>query len=90
MSLPGMTESEITRLEMLTLLCMSDRTHSNLIDSMPDKCGPTGQTRDFEPTLKQVNTLVTFTTWTKFILRKRRNLITFESVTILLFSWQII
>ena len=39
---------------MLTLLCMSDRTHSQLMDLMPEKCGLTGQAKDFEPTLKQV------------------------------------
>lgn len=49
-----MTDSELTRLEMLTLLCISDRTHSNLMEYMPDKCGQSGQSKDFEPTLKQV------------------------------------
>ncbi len=39
---------------MVTLLCMGDKTHSNLTELMPEKCGQTGQSKDFEPTLKQV------------------------------------
>ena len=50
----GINEADLTQLEMLTLLCMSDRTHSQLMDLMPEKCGLTGQAKDFEPTLKQV------------------------------------
>ena len=49
-----MSEEDLSRLEMLTLLCMNDRTHSQLTDLMPEKCGLTGQTKDFEPVLKQV------------------------------------
>ena len=49
-----MSESNLTRLEMLTLLCMSDRTHSQLMDLMPEKCGLTGHAKDFEPTLKDI------------------------------------
>lgn len=49
-----MKEGELTELEMLTLLCMSDRTHSQLMDLMPEKCGLTGHAKDFEPTLKKV------------------------------------
>ena len=53
----GMTDSEAIRLEMLTLLCMADRTHSNLMDSVPDRCAPVGhsQSKDIEPTLKQAS-----------------------------------
>ena len=50
-----MTEEDLTALEMLTLLCMSDRTHSQLMDLMPEKCGLTGHTKDFEPTLKEIS-----------------------------------
>ena len=42
------------RQEMVSLLAMSDRTHSQLMDTMPEKCGLTGQAKDFEPTLKEV------------------------------------
>ena len=43
------------REEMVSLLAMSDRTHSQLMDTMPEKCGLTGQAKDFEPTLKEVS-----------------------------------
>jgi E3 ubiquitin-protein ligase UBR3 len=36
---------------MVSLLCVNDRTHSQLMDLMPEKCGLAGQTKDFEPTL---------------------------------------
>lgn len=50
----GLSEAELTKQEMVTLLCMSDRTHSLLMDMMPEKCGLTGQAKDFEQTLKEV------------------------------------
>ncbi|XP_045478273.1 E3 ubiquitin-protein ligase Ubr3 isoform X3 [Harmonia axyridis] len=46
----GLTEREINRLEMITLLCTGDKTHSQLLESMPDRCGTT-QSRDFESLL---------------------------------------
>ena len=49
-----MTDQEVTSKEMITLLCMADRTHSQLIEMMPEKCGLTGQVKDIEPTLRQV------------------------------------
>ena len=49
-----MTDEELSRKEMTTLLCMADRTHSQLMDSMPEKCGLHGQTKNFEPTLEKV------------------------------------
>ncbi|ELU10689.1 hypothetical protein CAPTEDRAFT_220674 [Capitella teleta] len=51
----GLPQSEVTRLEMVTLLCMGDRTHSQLMDAMPDKCDQMDQTKSFEPTLEQVS-----------------------------------
>ena len=54
LSIAGMTESEITRLDMITLLCMADRTHSQLQDMMPEKCGLTAHNKDFDVILKEV------------------------------------
>ena len=39
---------------MVSLLCIADRTHSHLMDMMPEKCGLTGQTKHFEATLNEV------------------------------------
>lgn len=50
----GFSEEEITRQEMVTLLSMSDRTHSQLLDLLPEKCGTTGQNKDFEAILSDV------------------------------------
>ncbi|XP_074659002.1 E3 ubiquitin-protein ligase UBR3-like [Tubulanus polymorphus] len=50
----GIGEEELTRIEMVTLLCVSDRTHSQLMDLMPEKCGLSGQTKQFEPILRQI------------------------------------
>ncbi|KAG0423827.1 hypothetical protein HPB47_000437, partial [Ixodes persulcatus] len=51
----GMTEEEVTRQEIVTLLCMGDRTHSQLMDLMPEKCGITSHhTKDFEAFLSDV------------------------------------
>lgn len=49
----GLTETELNRLEMVTLLCMSDKTHSQLMELMPERCG-TSQSRDFESLLAEV------------------------------------
>ncbi|RWS04809.1 E3 ubiquitin-protein ligase UBR3-like protein [Dinothrombium tinctorium] len=49
----GMTEEEIVRQEMVTLLAMSDRTHSQLTDLLPEKCG-TSQNKEFESILKDI------------------------------------
>ena len=46
---------ELTRLEIITLLCMEDRTHSNLTENMPDKNG-NGVSDDFETVLSEVGT----------------------------------
>ncbi|XP_053595393.1 E3 ubiquitin-protein ligase Ubr3 [Microplitis demolitor] len=49
----GLTDSEVSHLEMVTLLCMGDKTHSQLMDLMPERCGTTPN-RDFEPVLGEV------------------------------------
>lgn len=51
-----MTESEVTKMEMVTLLVTSNRTHSHLMDQVPEKCGITGQPVNFEDVLKEVHT----------------------------------
>ena len=38
----GMNEGDVTRKEMVTLLSMSDRTHSQLLELLPEKCGTNG------------------------------------------------
>jgi len=43
----------MSRLEMVTLLCMGDKTHSQLMELMPERCGTT-QNRDFESVLADV------------------------------------
>ncbi|XP_023241163.1 E3 ubiquitin-protein ligase ubr3-like, partial [Centruroides sculpturatus] len=50
----GMSEEEVTRQEMVSLLCMSDRTHSQLMDLLPENSGMTSQNRDFESILNKV------------------------------------
>ncbi|RWS24069.1 E3 ubiquitin-protein ligase UBR3-like protein, partial [Leptotrombidium deliense] len=49
----GMDEETIVRQEMVTLLAMSDRTHSQLTDLLPEKCG-TSQNKEFESTLQEI------------------------------------
>jgi E3 ubiquitin-protein ligase UBR3 len=49
----GLSETELNRLEMVTLLCMGDKTHSQLMELMPERCG-TSQTRDFEALLAEL------------------------------------
>lgn len=51
----GLSESELAQLEMVTLLCMSDKTHSQLMEFMPEKCGTASQTRDFEAVLSKIS-----------------------------------
>ncbi|KAG1697720.1 E3 ubiquitin-protein ligase Ubr3 [Nymphon striatum] len=52
----GMSAEEILKQEMVTLLCMSNRTHSQLMDLLPEKYGgcDSQPNRDFESTLQQV------------------------------------
>lgn len=49
----GLSDLELNRLEMVTLLCMGDKTHSQLMELMPERCG-TSQQRDFESLLASV------------------------------------
>ncbi|XP_017785571.1 PREDICTED: E3 ubiquitin-protein ligase UBR3 isoform X2 [Nicrophorus vespilloides] len=49
----GLLETDVNRLEMITLLCMGDKTHSQLMELMPERCG-TSQSRDFEALLAEV------------------------------------
>ncbi|CAH2006803.1 unnamed protein product [Acanthoscelides obtectus] len=49
----GLSETALNRLEMVTLLCMGDKTHSQLMELMPERCG-TSQSRDFEALLAEV------------------------------------
>jgi len=50
----GLSEQDLTRLEMVTLLCMGDKTHSTLSEHMPEKCGSGVLTDDFERVLSEV------------------------------------
>jgi len=52
----GCNEAELDRLEMVSLLCMSDRTHSQLMELLPEKCGAP-QNKDFDAVLAQVSIL---------------------------------
>ncbi|XP_020290278.1 E3 ubiquitin-protein ligase UBR3 isoform X2 [Pseudomyrmex gracilis] len=49
----GLSDPEMSRLEMVTLLCTGDKTHSQLMELMPERCGTT-QNRDFESVLAAV------------------------------------
>ncbi|CAL4116468.1 unnamed protein product, partial [Meganyctiphanes norvegica] len=51
----GLSESGLAQLEMVTLLCMGDKTHSQLMEFMPEKCGTASQTRDFEAVLSKIS-----------------------------------
>ena len=53
----GLTDAQMSCLEMVTLLCMGDKTHSQLMELMPERCGTT-QNRDFESVLAEVCLLV--------------------------------
>ncbi|XP_060521351.1 E3 ubiquitin-protein ligase Ubr3 [Cylas formicarius] len=47
----GLPDTVLNRLEMVTLLCMGDKTHSQLMEQMPERCGT--QSRDFEALLAE-------------------------------------
>ncbi|CAG9863571.1 unnamed protein product [Phyllotreta striolata] len=49
----GLSETSLNRLEMVTLLCMGDKTHSQLMELMPERCGMS-ESRDFESLLAEV------------------------------------
>jgi len=50
----GLTEQDILRQEMVAQLCMGDRTHSQLVDLIPDKPGQTHNTHDFDKILSEL------------------------------------
>uniref|UniRef100_T1JNI2 E3 ubiquitin-protein ligase n=1 Tax=Strigamia maritima TaxID=126957 RepID=T1JNI2_STRMM len=50
----GLTDEELTRIEIVLLLCMGDKTHSQLTDLMPEKCGTGLQNKNFEAILNRV------------------------------------
>ncbi|XP_053987373.1 E3 ubiquitin-protein ligase Ubr3 [Hylaeus volcanicus] len=49
----GLSDPEMSCLELVTLLCMGDKTHSQLMELMPERCG-TPQNRDFESVLADI------------------------------------
>merc|ERR550519_118330 len=51
---PKLLDQDQTRLEMVTLLCMGDKTHSLLEEHMPEKCGNGVLADDFEHILSEV------------------------------------
>ncbi|XP_035829845.1 E3 ubiquitin-protein ligase UBR3 isoform X2 [Aplysia californica] len=52
----GVSETDLMRKEMSSLLCMNDRQHSALMDLMPEKTGVGGLAKElFEPTLKELS-----------------------------------
>ena len=51
----GISEEELVRKEMSSLLCMSDRHYSQLSELMPERSGMSGMSKElFEPTLSKV------------------------------------
>ena len=55
----GMSQSAATRLEMVGLLCVKDRTHSELVDAVPETCGVSHHDKDYESVIQQVSLLET-------------------------------
>lgn len=49
----GLSYTEMAGLEMVTLLCIGDKTHSQLMELMLERCGTT-KNRDFEEILRDV------------------------------------
>ncbi len=49
----GMSEEELARIEMVSLLCMGDKTHSMLHDNMPEKSGTPVQVDLFDRILSE-------------------------------------
>ncbi|XP_052682389.1 E3 ubiquitin-protein ligase ubr3-like [Crassostrea angulata] len=50
----GIGDKELTRFEMATILCFGDKPYSQIMDSMPERSGITGQKELFEPTLSEI------------------------------------
>jgi len=49
-----MSASAVTRQEMVGLLCVMDRTHSQLTDALPETCGVSHHNKDYEFIIQQV------------------------------------
>lgn len=54
----GLAPAAVTRIEMIGLLCVSDRTHSQLIDAIPETCGVSHHDKDYESVIQQVSSLL--------------------------------
>ena len=52
----GISEEDLARLEMVSLLCMGDKTHSMLHDNMPEKSGTPVQVDLFDRILSETAT----------------------------------
>lgn len=50
----GLTEEQIIRKEMVALLCMADRTYSQLHDLLPEKCGTSNNKKSFDKNLAEI------------------------------------
>jgi E3 ubiquitin-protein ligase UBR3 len=57
-------DASLSQLEMVTLLCMGDKTHSQLMELMPERCGA-GQSRDFEVVLTKVSIAMCQVYWVR-------------------------
>jgi len=51
----GLSASAVTRMEMVGLLCVMDRTHSQLVDAIPETCGVSHHDKDYESVIQQVS-----------------------------------
>ena len=51
--LTGKNDSVVFLLEVLSILCMGDKTHSQLLELLPEKCG-SPQTKDIDAFLTEV------------------------------------
>jgi len=51
----GLSSSAVTRVEMVGLLCVMDRTHSQLTDAIPETCGVSHHDKDYESVIQQVS-----------------------------------
>jgi len=52
----GLSPVAVTRLEVVALLCVMDRTHSQLVESVPETCGVSHHDKDYESVIQQVCT----------------------------------
>jgi len=52
----GLSPATMTRLEMVSILCVMDRSHSQLIEAIPETCGVSHHDKDYESVIQQVGT----------------------------------